>query len=364
MSKQIKLKPALLGLSLLLTCLSAPLIASRVNASMLTNSMIRLNRMKAGQGTSFRVEFKTVGSGATSVAIDFNGADGGTSWTNSSGVVNGTQSVSSSTCADTAQGGNGSATALPGSLTAAGSSGVVTISNVTALTAATLYCVDLTSATAVTNASASGGPASDGVYHPTITVGSDSTTVAIRTISEDQIVVTATVSPTFNMSFDSTATLALGTLSTTGTSSSSRTVTLSTNGFSGWTLWVKDLYGSANKGSLNSATNSNYKITPGSALGSAAHTLGTSTDDYGLGVTATSTGSGGAGSISVDSAFDSTAGTKIGVLDSANFRRMASANGTANGHTVTFVQRAAISPITPAGNDYTDTLTFVGAGSF
>src|SRR6266404_2761049 len=81
----------------LLVAPSLLVFVPKSNAATLTESYIRLNRLKAAQTTSFRVQFTTVGAGATSVAIDFNGADS-TTWTGTSGVVNGTQSVSSATC--------------------------------------------------------------------------------------------------------------------------------------------------------------------------------------------------------------------------------------------------------------------------
>src|SRR5437763_10611682 len=169
-----------LGAADLSIALTVPL-----SAASLTNTYVRLNRMSAGQTTSFRLVLKTASAGATSVVINFNGADT-TTWTGSSGVVNAAQTVSSASCA--AESG---ATALPGGLSASGSGSSITISGVTALSATTAYCVDLTSASAVTNATA-------GEYHPTVIVGSDSTTIAVRTISNDQVVVNAVVPPTFN----------------------------------------------------------------------------------------------------------------------------------------------------------------------
>lgn len=327
----------------------------KAEAATLTTTYIRLNRMKAAEANTFRLQFRTVGSGATSVVIDFNGADG-TTWTGSSGLVNATQTTNTATCAtETGD------TALPGTLSASGSGAVLTITGVTALSATTTYCVDLTHASAVTNATA-------GEYHPTVTVGSDSTTVALRTISNDQIVVTATVPPTFNFvlsgntdSFTSNLDSA-SVVSTTG-----RTVTINTNANSGWIAWAKNLNGSSGastKGALKSATNGNYTIptTNGNALGSASHTLTPGTEDYGLGVTIT-TDAGGGGTVTLDTAYDGTS-TKAGVLDPTNFRPIASSNGTANGDVINLKERATITAVTPAGNDYTDTLTVIGAGNF
>ena len=336
-----------MALVLVLPLLLVLVVSHNAGAATLTNTFVRLNRLKAGQTTSFRLVFRTVSAGATSVAIDFNGADS-TTWTGSSGSVNATQTVTGTAGCDA------SATALPGSLTAAGSGSTVTISNVTALSATTTYCVDLTSSSAVTNATA-------GEYHPTVTAGSDSTTVALRTISEDQVVVTATVAPSFNFQFNNTTTDAFGTLSTSGSSTTGKTITLTTNANSGWIVWAKSLNGTT-KGSLNSATAGNYKITSSSSLGSASHTLGSSVEDYGLAVTINTDASGG-GTVSLDAAYDGTS-TKLGVLDSQNFRPIATANGTTTGDIINVLERASITGATPAANDYTDTITFVGAGSF
>lgn len=331
--------------------------AQSADAATLTTSYIRLNRLKAGQATSFRVQFKTVASGATSVVIDFNGADS-TSWTTTGGAVNSSQSVSNATCASET-----GDTALPGgSLSASGSGSAITISGVTALAATTTYCVDLTSTSAVTNANA-------GEYHPTITAGSDSTTVAVRTISDDQYTITATVPPTFNFVIaggnTDNFTSSLSTSSVVSTAG--KTVTITSNASAGWIAWVKDLNGSSGastKGALKSASAGNYTIptTNSNALGSASHTLATASEDYGLGVTIATDAAGG-GTVTLDPAYDGTS-TKAGVLDPTNYRAVASANGTANGDAITLTERATISGNTPAATDYTDTISLIGAAEF
>jgi len=330
------------------------IVSVRTNAAPLTTTYVRLNRIKAAQATSFRLLFKAASNQTANVTIDFNGTDVGVAqWTNATpgGLVNATQSVSTTQCV--AEG----FTALPTSstLTAAGSGAVVTISAVDATISGTTYCVDLTSATAVTNPIA-------GEYHPTVAIGSDSTTIAVRTIAEDQIVVTAVVPPSFNFQFNNTTTDAFGNLSASATTSTTgKTITLTTNAASGWVVWAKSLNG-ATKGSLNSATAGNYKITSSSSLGSASHTMTNNTEDYGLATTINSDAAGG-GTVTLDAAYDGTS-TKVGVLDSQNFRPIASANGTANGDVINVLERATIAGGTPAANDYTDTITFIGAGNF
>jgi hypothetical protein len=331
------------------------LVPTTANGATLTTTYLRLNRMKAGQTTSVRLVFKAASNQTANVAIDFNGADGASGWTNQSGVVNATQTVATAQCVtDTGF------VALPGSITASGSGSTVTIASVGATTSGTTYCADLTSTTAVTTANG-------GEYHPTITIGTDSTTVALRTITEDSIVVTATVAPSFNFVFNNTATDALGNLSTSAVSTSTgKTITLTTNANSGWIVWAKSANG-ATKGSLTSATIPGHPITSGSSLGSASHNITTGTEDYGLAATINTDAAGG-GTVALDANFDGT-GTcpttcKIGVLDSQNFRPIATGSGTAAGDIINVFERASISGSTPAANDFTDTITFIGAGNF
>jgi hypothetical protein len=353
--KMFRVKAGLAALLMFVASLLA-LFPGEVKAATLTNTYIRLNRMSASPTTtSFRLVFRTVGAGATSVAINFNGADT-TTWTGSSGAVNATQSTNTATCATET-----GFSALPGSLSASGSGSTVTITGVTALSATTTYCVDLTSASAVTNAAA-------GEYHPTVTVGSDSTTVAVRTISNDQIVVSATVPATFSFVLSGNTDSFTSNLSTTGqVLTTGRTVTINTNAASGWIAWVKGTNassGAATKGALLSASASNYTIptTNANALGSASHTQSAGTEDYGLSVSVAD-GAGG-GTATANAAYDSGGTDKVGVLDPTNFRPIASSGGTATNDVITLKEGAVIVGSTPPGTDYTDTLTVIGAGNF
>jgi hypothetical protein len=338
------------------------LLPGRGSAATLTNTYIRLNRLKIGPvATSFRLVFKAASIQTADVSIDFNGTDTGTArWTdvaNGPGVVNATQSVATAQCV------TDGFTALPGgSLAAAGSGSVVTISGVGATTtvASPTYCVDLTSTTAVTN------PTTAGEYHPTVTIGTDSTTIALRIIAEDQVVVTATVPPSFNFLFNNTSTDAFGNLDPAAVKTTTgKTITLTTNANSGWIVWAKSSQG-ATTGSLHSTVASKF-ITSASSLGSAAHNFSAGSEDYGLAATI-GTDAGGGGTVTLDNAYNGTGSCpstcNAGVLDSQNFRPIASANGTANGDVINVFERATIAGSTPAANDYTDTITFIGAGNF
>jgi len=341
----------LAGAFLLLVPSLLVLVPGRGDAAALTTSYVRLNRLKSGQGTSFRVQFKAASSQTANLTIDFNGTDTGTAqWTDgaNSGVVNSTQSVTTAACASET-----GDTALPGSITAAGSGSTVTISSVGATTSGVTYCADLTSSTAVTN------PTTTGEYHPTIAIGSDSVTVALRIINEDSIVVTATVPPSFNFQFNNTSSDAFGNLDPASVKSTTgKQITLTTNANSGWIVWVKD----TNSG-LKSVTAGNHVIastTAGTTCAS-GHGLSAGTEGYGL-VASINTDASGGGTVALDNNYNCS-GSTAGGLDTT-FRPVASANGTANGDIIAVLEKAAISGSSPAANDYTDTLTFVGAGNF
>lgn len=313
-----------------------------VDAAALTNTYVRTNRMTAGATTNFRLVFKTVGSGATTASVNFNGADS-TTWTGSSGLVNATQAISSASCA--AETG---ATALPGSLAASGSGSTVSITGITSLAATTSYCVDLTTAASLTMPTA-------GEYHPVVTVGSDSTTIALRSISNDQIVVSATVPPNFNLALSGNTDSFTSNLSASAVGvTTGRTVTVNTNAKNGWFAWATDL----NTG-LNSASASQTiaSTTPGTAA-----TLSAGTEGYIFGITSITQGSGG-GTTSAVAAYNSNGTTTGSGLDTT-IRQIASSTGTANGAVLTVKELAAISSVTKPGTDYTDTITIIGAGYF
>ncbi len=326
-----------------MTVSSLAVLQPMVEAATLTNTYLRLNRMSAGQSTSARLVFRTVGAGATSVSVNMNGADSTTWTTTGSGAVNATQTVSSAACA--AESG---ATALPGTLAASGTGATVSITGVTALTAATTYCVDLTSATAFTLPTA-------GEYHPVVTAGADNTTIAVRTVTNDTIVVTAVVAPTFNfvLSGDTdsfTSNLSTGSVGTT----TGVNATVNTNARNGWLAWAKG----ANTGLTSAAASKTIAATtPGTSA-----TLTAGTEGYTMGVTAITQGSG-AGTTTPTSAYDATGGAHGSGLDTT-YRQIASSNGSAAGAILTLRERAAINSLTPAANDYTDTMTVIGAGNF
>ncbi len=343
--------------------LVAPFMLGTAQAATLTNTYLRLNRMKSGTATSFRLVFTNITAATNSVVVDFNGTDTGTArWTdaaNGPGLIgaSGSQVSSIATCP-----GETSTTGIPGTLTPSSSGSTITVATSSTMSASTAYCVDLTFASAVTT------PTTAAEYHPTVTTktggsATDSTNIALRIITGDQVTVNATVPPTFNFVLSGTTDNFTANLSTSSTiSTTGTTITLTTNAPNGWVVWARDLNSSGGKGALNSATASNYKITSSTAIGAASHAASAGVEDYGLGVTI-NTDAGGGGTVSLDAAYDGTS-TKLGTLDPAILRPIASANGTANGDIINLNERAMVAGQTPAASDYTDTITFVGAGRF
>ena len=331
-----------------------------VSAASLTNTYLRTSRMAAGQTTTMRLVFKTASAGATALTINMNGADS-TTWSASSGSVHsGTMTKDTSTCA-TELGVSG----LPGgSLAVTGGNGsndghTIAISSITALSATTTYCIDLTNSDAVTLPTA-------GEYHPTITESggaTDSITVALRTVSNDQIVVNAVVPPTFNFAISgctSNTDNFTANLSTSApVSTSGCTVTVNTNAANGWIAWAKD----ASTGLHSTAASKTIaSTTPGTNA-----TITSAAEGYLMGVTSITQGSGG-GTTSATNAYGNgsggVAGSNQGSGLDGTLRQIVSSSGTAGNASFVVKESASIVATTPAGNDYTDTITLIGAGNF
>lgn len=324
-------------------------MTTTVSAASLSNTYLQpLQRMRAGQGTTLRLYVKTVAntSGATTASIDMNGADA-TTWQASSGTVaSGAITVATAACV-TATG----AAALPGTPVASGNgTNLISITGLSGITATpTQYCIDFTTTSSIVNATA-------GEYHPVVTIGSDTITVAVRTVSNDQIVVSATVPPTFNLALSgNTDTFTGGLASGSVKVSTGNTVTINTNAKNGWYVYA---YSSTSNGLVSAVVSKNIlPITPGTT---ATLTLGN--EGYVFGITANSQTSG-TGTTTVVPAYSSNGTTTGSGLDTT-IRQIASSNGTSNNATLTIKELAAISVITPAANDYTDTITIIGAGYF
>jgi hypothetical protein len=315
--------------------------------------------MKASTPTTFRVKFRTSAVNGTEAKLKIrfyhannpNPADPNNNFT-----INTTQVASSATCASET-----GATALPGTLTAAGdnSAGVKTIlaDGLSDLSVSTDYCVDFTTSNAVTN------PLNAGQYIiniETLTSANaviDDKDVGTSVISDDQIVVSAVVPPIFNFALSGNTDAFTTNMTLTGvTSTSGLTATIVTNASKGWICWAKD----SNQG-LSSAT-APYTIATSGSIDGTPSALSGGSEGYVLDVDMTTDATGG-GAVTIDPEYNGTTTADGGTL-SGTFQPVATASGTANGDVITFINRAAIAGSTPAGSDYTDTMTIVAAGNF
>lgn len=262
------------------------------------------------------------------------------------------------------------AVAWPGIATATTASGQDVTFPSSDLTVGTLYCFNWTNSAAISTSASTGtnqtGTITTEATGPTTI---DTASYATATISSDQVLVTATVPPTFNFALGDNTDNFTSSLSTTSAVSTTGVgITLTTNAANGWIVWVKDANsssGSSTKGALQSVTANNFTIPTNNsnALGSSAHATTNGTQDYGLSAHITTDAAGG-GTITLDPAYDDGGTGKIGVLDPNAFRTVASSSGAANGDIINLKERATIDGLTPAANDYTDTITVIGAGSF
>lgn len=344
--------------SVLLVTVAAPIaLYQRVSAAPFSEAYIRLDRMTATTATGGRVcaDPVTVATEA-SVQVTFP-TTAATDYTVNATAGNWTVTT---TGLDAGQ------TAWPGIGTASTVSGKTVTFPSGDLTVGTLYCFNFSGTNTLTTSSAGLNES----VRPSITTRTgtptniDSTTVDLHIITNDQVVVTGTVPPSFSFTLSGNTDSFTTDLSTSSVvSTSGRNVTITTNAPNGWIVWARDLNNNGSgRGSLQSALAGNYRIAGAAAVGTASRTLTPGSEDYGLGVTINTDAALG-GTVTLDAAYDGTS-TKAGTLDPTGYRPIATASGTANGDIISLTERATIAGQTPAAADYTDTLTVIGAGRF
>jgi hypothetical protein len=327
-------------------------------AAGLAQVWVRLDRMQASTATTGLICARTPSTNSgTEASVRITFPTGFTVSTTASNWTTSTANIPSGT------------TAWPGIGTATAASGQDVTFPSTDLSINTTYCFQWTGATTLTNATA-GNNKTGTVYTqatgPTIL---DTGNYALSIISNDQVTVSATVSPTFQFTLTG-STLPLGTLSSASVTNSSSNVTAQviTNASAGWVMWVQDA--TANNGSLTS-----------SSTGSSIPFAGTKNDDTptnlssntGYGISAeitTDSATSGTGTVSQAAGFGAeyaggtcSGGTSVGALENI-LRPIAAANGPTDGDTITVCARSKVSAIQQAATDYTDTLTLVAAGRF
>jgi hypothetical protein len=246
-------------------------------------------------------------------------------------------------------------TGLPGTLSVTSAGTTIVVTGVTNLTVGTTYAFNITVGVSTPGSATSTDTISARSDATTVI---DSTTVVSRFITNDQIVITATVPPTFNFVLSGTSDAFTGNLDTGSTVSTlGNTITITTNASKGWIAWVK----SANAG-LSSLTTGTTIATSG-ALGGGPSTITAGANGYVLDVDLTSDSGTGTGTVTLDAEYNGTGVSQGGTL-STIFQPIAACNGTTAGDVLTLIERATISAIQAAASDYTDTLTVVGAGAF
>jgi hypothetical protein len=340
------LVPSVLLITLLTTLVLPILFALRSDAAALSQVFVRFDRMKISTATTGTVCAKPA-STATEADVQVTFPTGYTLGSAANFTVN-TTNLAWPT----------GGTAWPSIATATNVTGQIATFPSGDLTVGTLYCFNWTNSAAVTvKSSATSSNLGSVSTRTSVPAVIDTESYATASISDDQIVVSATVPAIFSFALSGN-TDALGTLSTSAVTSSPtpRTVTVNTNAKSGWMVWAK----SANAGLTSASASSTIaSTTPGTIS-----TLSSGANGYNTGVT--STQAGGSGSITLATAFDnqsSPASFKGGGLDTS-LRALATSSGTASNAVLTLTNNVSIAATTAAASDYTDTITLVGAGLF
>lgn len=263
------------------------------------------------------------------------------------------------------------ATAWPGIGTATAKTGqALTFPSTDLASTANLYCFNITGG--ITSTGAVGPQTSAFAYIQTNSAGqtpNDLTYWGVNIITDDQVVVTAVVAPTFNMTLSgNTDTFATNLDSTAvNTSNGARTVSVATNALNGWNVWVKgtnskavtDANTGGLHGALTSVTAGNYAISNNTASSfGTKHAFSAGAEDYGLAVTIAS------GTPTLSTAYNGTTANEAGTIDPSNYRPIASTASASASATLNIKMLTTISNTTPPAADYTDTLTYVGAGQF
>ena len=367
-------------LALLLETMAPTLIqvANAAQAPQFTETFVRLDRHKALTPTGVMVCAKPSAASTTATEADVkitfptDQAAGGTNFVVNATAANWTVDTTNLPTEPGSTGPSVGATAWPGIGTATAVSGHTVTFPSADLTAGTLYCFHISGTNTLTNSTAASG---NNIISATVfTEATGPTTInqtnwSTSVISDDQIVVSAVVPPSFSISLSGNTDPFTQNLDpATIISTAGRTVSITTNAVGGWIAWVKD-----SQQGLYSASAA-YKINTSGVIDAAPTTLvanGT-TEGYGLAVNLTTANVGGCTNVIDPEYKPGVSGTdldKVGTL-SANFQpiatctRQSAGPGTSDGDVLTLIERATIRGGTPAGSDYSDILTVVGAGNF
>lgn len=354
-------KNHLTGLATLLVfvfSLVAPMVfVNKAEAANLQRTIVRFDRLAASTVTSGQVCAQPQTTSAVNVDVQVTFPTGFTVSTTAGNWAATTANILSGS------------TAWPGITTATATVSSQTVtwtySGNQTLTAGTLYCFIWTNTAALTTGTAGNDKVGSVTTRTTAAATIDSGSYATSIVSNDQIVVTATVPSTFTFTLPVNTDTFTTNLGTTTVSTNGRTATIATNAASGWVAWVK---------SANAALNS---VSTGATIATAGSVDNTPSDlasvtGYVLDVNYTDSATG-TGTITQAANFgqeyaggnnsDTVGGTAGGAL-STTFQPIAASSGTTDGDSLVLVERAKISAVQAAAADYTDTLTVVAAGRF
>ncbi|NTW13688.1 MAG: hypothetical protein HGA31_01515, partial [Candidatus Moranbacteria bacterium] len=308
---------------LILTAVLVPVDGA--HAAGLAQSMVRLDRLSASTATGGTVCAKaTTASVETTVKVTFP-----TGFTVNTTVANWTVTTTNIPSGSTAWIGIGTASAAVGQDVTFPSGDMVV---------GTLYCFNFSGTTTLTTGTAGNDKTGVVTTQATGPTTIDTDSYALSIVSNDQIVVSAIVPPTFSFALSGNTDTFTANLSTTTVSTSGRTVTLSTNANAGWITWVK----SANA-ALSSASISKTIPTAGSVDNTPSDLA--STTGYVLDVDVTTDSGTGTGTVSQASdygaEYNGTNTTSGGTL-STTFQPIAASSGTTGGDVLTLTERAKI----------------------
>jgi hypothetical protein len=203
----------------------------------------------------------------------------------------------------------------------------------------------------------------------------DDTQIAFSNIADDQILVTATVPPSFAFTLDNGSggtSDSFGTLADTPSgvvnSTGGVTGTVVTNAKSGWIAWAKDTDRNPSAQGLRSTTAAYTIATVGSIDGVPSTLSGGAGGAEGYVLAVHSNTVAGGCTAATLGEYDDGGNTSKGGTFSNVYQPISQCTGgtpgTSNGSNFVLIERAAITGATPAATDYTDTITVVAAGNF
>lgn len=226
----------------------------------------------------------------------------------------------------------------------------------------TLYCFNFAATSTLTTASSAANSQQASIQTQTSgNTAIDLTQIALANTTDDTILVTAVVPPSFIFTMSGYADPFVSNLDPLAVvSTSGIMIDVVTNAKGGWIAWARSQYAG-----LYSAT-AGYTINTSGTVNGTPTTLSNGNEGYVMDVDLTADASGGC-SVNIDNEYDGATANDGGTL-STTYVPITVCTGTspatANHDQITLTERATISGATPASSDYTDNITVVGAGNF